>query len=1509
MSELKDRYPGLRSFEDDDFERKLFFGRDKEAHTLLYLVLAENLVVLFAKSGIGKTSLINAGLLQPLRDHGCIPFKIRFRDDGRDPLQTIYTEIEKEVEELKFENTPGERQSLWQYFKTAEFWDKNNFLLTPVLILDQFEEFFRYYTQKEREKFITQLAELGKETTIEGHPSQTATPPRVKILISIRDDYLGLLEEMAVEIPGIFRNRFRLTALQWEQASKAITMPAQIEIEDCAFAVEPFNYAHDTIEMMLNFLCEKQEREPGARTKEVEVFTIQLLCHHIEKEIKGTDKKLVLRSMLGGVDGMREMIESFYSDSIEQLSSPEEKEVARQVCEEILIYENHRISSPERKIINETGISSETLDKLEELRLLRREEGVGGKYYELSHDTLVEPILQSRQKREEEEKRQEFELRLYNLSEEFQRQEEKVKNQRKIRYVIVFSVITFIISLITSYIYFNYNNTAGKLLNFIGKYNKALEWHQKAIKKDYTKTSYYSDWVRTFSKCNEPDSAIDEFFSAISSSVKSLENPGGIEPYEAALMAYNMGEAFGKEDKYDEAIPFYQKTIELDPEYNYAYYRLGIAFYYQKRYNEAKEKFQKVIKLKEDDIIYYRLYRADTLRFLGDIKGAIKDYEEVITRDPKNSYALNRLGLLYYTQGNNDLAEENYRKALKVNYRDDWAYENLGDLFLEQQNYDLATENYQRSIKINPGYAENHKNLGDVYFKQKKYNEAIQSYKKAIELDPKFFLAYEKLGDISLENEKYDEAFNYYRQASEIEPEDTSAYEKLGDISVKQKKYAEASEYYQKVLNLGESFKLTVQSFKGLRDESISKNILEKLKPLENAEIISEDKFLHTIKKHIGEEETVRYQMLILQHADIKIKNGDVYKKLGDIYTQQNEVQKAIKYYKRIEVMKPEITAQLINLYISQEEFNLALEKYQQYIEKQLISYYSVYSNYSNSSFATIRQKLILSLKSLDQVKYIDKVNEITFNSYQNVIAFSPIHPSSSLYRDFSVLCIKYGKIKQALEMYKKSLAVEAKEMFMIPFQSIFYLPWSTYTVIAGEFRRREMQDEVEQVYEIASIYYSELIQISPNDRYLYYLNARLAMIFSEWNKYDAAIEHYQKLLNIINTPVFFQKLTTTLYRPPQPFYPYGYSPYGQPSYPYGYSPYGQPSYPYGYSPPYGQPFYSYGYSPYGQPSNSYGYASGQPSLSYWDIYRQMVLIHIYAELTLLYAKQGNLEDTIKFYQYYLEDIAGYSDTRSNLYSMSSSVPFPPAIRMSLIEIFQKKRMKTSIEKIYTAEVEHYKRAIRFNPEHPENYYSLGLTYYDQKKYEEARENFQQAGKMNFNSAYTYLWLGHIFFLEGRQLEAIESYDEAINSAPDNIFIKIYLVENYLLMSRFEEVSILAQEIQNRLEEMEQDQEIFISDIFAVQFLDITSLFFQGKQTEAFNKLEGFIDYYKSVNATYQNFWTWDQIKKFISTTNELSKFNKTLLLVLIDVLEVQKTEADEKFEEFEALLEKRPLE
>ena len=68
-------WPGLRPFGEDD--RGFFFGREREATELLALVQRAVVVVVYGQSGLGKTSLLQAGLFPAVREVGLLPVRLR----------------------------------------------------------------------------------------------------------------------------------------------------------------------------------------------------------------------------------------------------------------------------------------------------------------------------------------------------------------------------------------------------------------------------------------------------------------------------------------------------------------------------------------------------------------------------------------------------------------------------------------------------------------------------------------------------------------------------------------------------------------------------------------------------------------------------------------------------------------------------------------------------------------------------------------------------------------------------------------------------------------------------------------------------------------------------------------------------------------------------------------------------------------------------------------------------------------------------------------------------------------------------------------------------------------------------------------------------------------------------------------------------------------------------------------------------------------------------------------
>src|SRR5438874_1308496 len=138
-------WPALLAFREDD--QSYFGGRTEEVEALFRRIAASRLTLLFGLSGLGKTSLLRAGLFPRLRREHYFPVYIRL-SYGRDmpsPVEQIKSEIVAQAKASGVDAPePRPSETLWEYFHRpgADFWDARNYPCTPVLVFDQFEELF-----------------------------------------------------------------------------------------------------------------------------------------------------------------------------------------------------------------------------------------------------------------------------------------------------------------------------------------------------------------------------------------------------------------------------------------------------------------------------------------------------------------------------------------------------------------------------------------------------------------------------------------------------------------------------------------------------------------------------------------------------------------------------------------------------------------------------------------------------------------------------------------------------------------------------------------------------------------------------------------------------------------------------------------------------------------------------------------------------------------------------------------------------------------------------------------------------------------------------------------------------------------------------------------------------------------------------------------------------------------------------------------------------------------------
>ena len=412
MSEkMRERYPGAYPFTDDRLSRLLFHGREQESTALAHQILAHRLVVLFARSGIGKTSLLNAGVAEKLRSEGFLPLTVRVNDANLGPLESVYRGIAAESQRQGVQYKEGKKLSLWHFFKTAEFWQED-FLMSPVLILDQFEELFTLQSEQQRSTFVDEFSYLvrgvrpkdpprGAEEGTISQVEVSDTPPPIKIVVSLREDFLASLEELADRIPEILDQRFRLLPLARPAALRALEEPTAIE--DPTLRTRPFEIDSRAKESILDFLERRTISRMRRSSNYVEPFQLQLICQYIEeiaerKQREGVQGVVNLTpKAIGGESRMRKILKDFYTRQVAAVPSFRQKRGVKILCTEFLISpQGRRLRMEESEIKRLAGVKPDILRTLVDRRLLRVDHGADGTYYELGHDTLIGPVLDSR---------------------------------------------------------------------------------------------------------------------------------------------------------------------------------------------------------------------------------------------------------------------------------------------------------------------------------------------------------------------------------------------------------------------------------------------------------------------------------------------------------------------------------------------------------------------------------------------------------------------------------------------------------------------------------------------------------------------------------------------------------------------------------------------------------------------------------------------------------------------------------------------------------------------------------------------------------------------------------------------------------------------------------------------------------------------------------------------------------------------------------------------------------
>ncbi|MBC7476345.1 MAG: tetratricopeptide repeat protein, partial [Candidatus Sericytochromatia bacterium] len=234
------------------------------------------------------------------------------------------------------------------------------------------------------------------------------------------------------------------------------------------------------------------------------------------------------------------------------------------------------------------------------------------------------------------------------------------------------------------------------------------------------------------------------------------------------------------QNKVEEAILLYLKSLEFEPDNAVTWYRLGLLHHEKNSFTKAIECYTRVLSY-APEFVDAIVSSANAYYSLGELSKAIDLYNSslVITPDSNVFYVL---GTMYFEKKDIENTMRSYNEALKLNPNNLPAIQNLGGMYLSLGELEKAIEVLQPIADQRDDFPLINFNLAVVYHNSQKFDKAIEHYKKAIKADSTLTQGLYNLGICYIEINDYNQAMMTFRKLIKADPEFADAHYYLGNV-------------------------------------------------------------------------------------------------------------------------------------------------------------------------------------------------------------------------------------------------------------------------------------------------------------------------------------------------------------------------------------------------------------------------------------------------------------------------------------------------------------------------------------------------------------------------------------------------------------------------------------------------------------------------------------------------------------------------------------------------------
>ncbi|KAL4497978.1 hypothetical protein ABPG72_014835 [Tetrahymena utriculariae] len=512
----------------------------------------------------------------------------------------------------------------------------------------------------------------------------------------------------------------------------------------------------------------------------------------------------------------------------------------------------------------------------------------------------------------------------------------------------------------------------------------------------------------------------------------------------------------------ENAFLYFQKSLQLDNDNEFALFYTGLSYIQQQDYQNAKIFFLK------------------TLNLNSKHEGALLNLGNLIYREKEENYQEKSA---YY-----------YMKCIENNQKNKDCLFKMGIIYFNRSSYNQSIKFFKLILDVDPQYALANCALGDVYQQlQQKYealiyykfcvdlinqdqqkNELIQYYKKILQIDPNQHYVKNILADLYFSNKQYDDALLFYKQVIKINPKDEKALLAIIKICDMNNNITDQIYWLKNLIEIknvnNDDYILQL----GLLNQK-TKNYYEAIswfKQLFNKQTQNYTLALQIAECYVDAADDHQAELWYLKVLMIDQQNIISLEKLSQLYYDQRKKQQAAKY--------------------SQLCLN--------YDRKSLIcNKISGFLNYDDGHYQEASQNFLMALKrnpydpqalfSIAQAYEALQDYEKASHFYKKCISVNPI---ASIYKKLADCLLKIDKIEEAIRVLIKSIELDSS-----------YL--DSYLLLAKIY---ESENDESSSIEIYEKYY----QIDPYDATII---IKLAQYFQKENQKEKAMHYYKCLIEI----------------------------------------------------------------------------------------------------------------------------------------------------------------------------------------------------------------------------------------------------------------------------------------------------------------------------------------------------------------------------------------------------------